>query len=67
MNVTEKTLEVFLPPIEIQSQALVVAVPNYYEKTVSSHSSISDLLQNKTLFAAVENSLHVSGIFLNDD
>ena len=57
MTVTEKTLKIYFPSTEFESQALMITVPNDYKEMVSPQSLLSGLSQDTAPFAEVKNSL----------
>ena len=61
-----KISNVSLPSTEIESLALLMTVPNYYQKTELPQSSFSDISQNKNSITEIKNSLHGSQGSLND-
>ena len=67
MSVAGKTLEVSLPCNELETQTLVVTVPNAYKEFILPQSSLSVLSKISTPFTEVKNSLHGSDIFLKHE
>ena len=60
MGVGEKILEVSLPSVEDESQTLIIFVPNDYQETALTRTSLYPTSQNTNPITVVENSLHGS-------